>query len=62
MRGISLEPVALQEEIELTLSSIIEESARTITPPYIQRAALPCGTVIDRNMTRGRGLIASASV
>ena len=33
---ISLELVPLQEEIELVPSSIIEESAGIVTPPYLR--------------------------
>ncbi len=63
-REVILEPLPHVSELEvtpdLTLDPRIDESARTITPPYLRRFALPQGTAIDRHVTRGRGTIAAS--
>ncbi len=56
-----LEPLASLTELEVTPSTVhSDESVRTITPPYLKRFALPKGTQIDRNVTRGRGSVAES--
>ncbi len=61
VREIVLEPLPYVTELELTPSIIYgDESVRTITPPYLKRFALPKGTQIDRNVTRGGGPAAAS--
>ncbi len=59
-REYKLEPLSIVTEIDITPSLIVEDaSARTLTPPYMRRYALPVGTRIDRNVMRKRGTAAA---
>ncbi len=61
VREIVLEPLPHVSELEVTPDiAYSDDSVRTITPPYLRRFALPQGTLIDRNVTRGRGTAAAS--
>ncbi len=61
VREVVLEPLPYVSELEVTPSTTYsDDSVRTITPPYFRRFALPEGTQIDRNVTRGRGTAAAS--
>ncbi len=63
-RKVVLEPLPYVSELDVTPELIPgsygDVSARTITPPYQRRFALPQGTEIDRHVTRGRGTAAAS--